>query len=80
MRFLLALRQIFVDDTDQLSSMRVCCVLVTVVVLGVWVWGNWRAGGYVALGLHETTLLGIVYGAKSWQARSEYGHGGFRNE
>ena len=67
------LRQFFVDDTGQYSCMRLSVLLVNMAVLGLWIWGNIRAGQYVPLGWAEAGLLGAANGSKSVQAGFEYG-------
>lgn len=67
------LKQFFHDDAGALSCMRLLCFAVTVAVLAVWIWGNWRAGLYVPLGYAEAGLLGAAHGCKALQGRFEYG-------
>jgi hypothetical protein len=67
------LGQFLVDDAGELSCMRLMCLLVTVSVLGMWVWANLTSGQYVPLGYAEAGLLCGSQGAKAWQGRSEYG-------
>lgn len=63
----------FKDDVGELSCMRLMCLVVTLAVLVVWIWGNWRAGGYVPLGYAEAGLLSAAHGCKAAQGRFEYG-------
>jgi hypothetical protein len=67
------LGQFLRDDAGELSCMRLMCLLVTVSVLAVWVWGNLTSGQYVPLGYAEAGLLGGAHGAKALQGRFEYG-------
>ncbi|MDR2745682.1 MAG: hypothetical protein LBB66_10905 [Desulfovibrio sp.] len=67
------LGQFLVDDEGELSCMRLMCLLVDVSVLGVWIWGNIKAGQYVPLGYAEAGLLGAAHGGKALQGRFEYG-------
>ena len=69
------MRGFFMDDAGDLSCMRLTVFVVTISVLGMWVWGNFAAGQYVPLGTSEAGLLGAAYGCKAWQARSEFGPG-----
>lgn len=67
--------EFFRDDYGEYSCMRLMCMLVDVVVLGLWIWGNVRAGQYVPLGPYEAGLLGAAHGCKAVQGKFEYGGG-----
>ena len=67
------LGQFFKDDVGEFSCMRLLVFLTSAVVLGVWVWGNYRAGQYLPLGPYESALLGVSHGSKAAQAHIEYG-------
>ena len=67
------MKQFFVDDAGQLSCMRLMCFIVTVTVLGMWVWGCFKAGQYLPLGYADAGLLSAVHGGKALQGRYEYG-------
>lgn len=70
------LLQIFEDDVGAISFMRVFGAMTLLIVLGVWVWGNARAGAYVPLGGYEAGIITAVIAGKAVQARFEYGHQG----
>jgi hypothetical protein len=65
----------FLDDAGRRSCMRLLCFVATLGVLGVWVWGNARAGCYVPLGYAESGLLAALCGGKALQGYFEYGGG-----
>ena len=73
--FLNGFKQFFVDDTGELSCMRLCCFVVNLTVLGNWTWGCYMAGAYVPLGMDAAGLLGAVNGAKAAQTWNEFGPG-----
>lgn len=67
------LMQFFKDDAGEFSCMRLMCALVTLAVLGVWIWGNLSSGEYVPLGYAEAGLLSAAHGCKAMQGHFEYG-------
>ena len=70
MRRLIELLQ---DDDNYLSCMRLMCLLVDVVVLGVWVMQNVKSPVPVPMGLNEAGLIGLAHTCKYLQRREEYG-------
>lgn len=67
------LTEFFLDDESYLSCMRLMCVLVDAVVLGVWVMANIKSPVYVPLGVTEAGLICMAHGCKYLQSREEYG-------
>lgn len=67
------LKQFLVDDEGCLSCMRLMCLLVDVIVLGIWAWANIKSGQYVSMGYAEAGLIGVAHGCKHLQGKSEYG-------
>ncbi len=68
-----ALSQFFRDDAGEFSCMRLVTALITLTVLGMWIWGCLKAGHYIPLGYAEAGIIGAAQGAKAAQARFEYG-------
>ncbi len=53
--------------------MRLVTAVITLAVLGMWIWGCLHAGHYIPLGYAEAGIIGAAQGAKAAQARFEYG-------
>ena len=67
------MRQFFVDDTGELSCMRLMCFLAFSAILGMWMWGCFMAGGYIPMGYGEVGVLTSAMLGKAAQSRFEYG-------
>jgi hypothetical protein len=65
------MKQFFVDDVGALSCMRLLCVFVDVMVLGVWAWANIWSGQYIPLGADAVCLIAACHGGKALQSRFE---------
>ena len=73
MNMLRCIRQFFADNVGEFSCMRLMCFMVDATVLGMWVWGCFKAGAYIPLGYDAAGLIGAAHGTKAAQSRFEYG-------
>lgn len=65
----------FFDHNGKLSSIRVCCILITLSVMGIFIAHNIMSilggRGFVSLGMNEVILLSSIIGVKVVQSFSE---------
>ncbi|MDR2504124.1 MAG: hypothetical protein LBD82_07080 [Deltaproteobacteria bacterium] len=59
------------DGAGGFSCLRLLGIILSLVIAGVWVWGNARADSYVPLPMAEAGIIMAYFGAKAVQRKFE---------
>ena len=59
------------DGAGGFSCLRLLGIVLSIAILGTWIWGNARAEGYIPLPMAEAGIITAYLGAKAVQRKFE---------